>query len=71
VWPASLQQLLFGWNFNQSIVGEVWPASLQWLKFGRSFNQPISGIEWPASLQQLEFVVGPVVVLAGFEVSYW
>ncbi|CAN0363910.1 unnamed protein product, partial [Ectocarpus fasciculatus] len=54
-WPASLQQLSFGYYFNQSIVGAPWPASLHHLSFGDSFNQPIVGAPWPASLQQLSF----------------
>ncbi|CAN0352010.1 unnamed protein product [Ectocarpus fasciculatus] len=55
VWPASLQQLTFGWGFNQPIVNVVWPASLQQLSFRREFNQPIVNVVWPASLQKLSF----------------
>ncbi|CAM9977509.1 unnamed protein product [Ectocarpus fasciculatus] len=49
-WPASLQQLLFGGLFNQSIVGVTWPASLQQLSFRAEFNQPIVGVTWPTSI---------------------
>ncbi|CAN0435400.1 unnamed protein product, partial [Ectocarpus fasciculatus] len=31
VWPASLQELSLGFNFNQPIAEFVWPASLQHL----------------------------------------
>eukprot|EP00752_Nemacystus_decipiens_P017256 g15460.t1 len=33
VWPASLQQLSFGRDFNHPIAGVAWPASLQRLSF--------------------------------------
>ncbi|CAN0528212.1 unnamed protein product, partial [Ectocarpus sp. 8 AP-2014] len=54
-WPASLQQLSFGDDFNQSIAEVVWSASLTQLSFGREFDQPVVGVVWPASLQQLSF----------------
>ncbi|CAB1105529.1 unnamed protein product [Ectocarpus sp. CCAP 1310/34] len=54
-WPASLQQLSFGYKFNKPIADVVWPASLQHLSFGLRFNQPIANIVWPASLQHLSF----------------
>ncbi|CAM9420406.1 unnamed protein product [Ectocarpus fasciculatus] len=54
-WAASLQQLSFGDDFDQSIVGAVWPVSLQLLSFGREFNQAIVGAVWPPSLLRLSF----------------
>ena len=54
----SLQQLTFGYMFDQPINEVVWPASLEELTFGDSFNQPINEVVWPASLQQLTFEYG-------------
>lgn len=42
VWPASLQQVSFGYHFNHSIVRVVRPAALQELHFGNNFNSGLS-----------------------------
>ena len=34
MWPAALQFLSFGEEFDQPITGVAWPASLQELSFG-------------------------------------
>ncbi|CAM9798897.1 unnamed protein product [Ectocarpus sp. 12 AP-2014] len=53
-WPASLQRLGFGNNFDQTPIERAkFPASLQELTFGHNFNQPIEGTVWPDSLQRL------------------
>ncbi|CAM9986872.1 unnamed protein product, partial [Ectocarpus fasciculatus] len=39
LWPASLQQISFGYGFDKPIVDVVWPASLQQLSLGDSFDQ--------------------------------
>lgn len=44
MWPASLQHLEFGLNFNRSMEGAVLPASLQELTFGDSFNHQVTGV---------------------------
>ncbi|CAN0197326.1 unnamed protein product, partial [Ectocarpus sp. 13 AM-2016] len=55
-WPASLQKITFGEDFNQPIErGVEWPDSLQTLVFGVDFNQPVDNVRWPASLQELTF----------------
>ncbi|CAN0248587.1 unnamed protein product, partial [Ectocarpus fasciculatus] len=54
-WPGSLQQLVFGVEFNQPIEGVLWADSLQTLVFGEAFNQPVDNVRWPASLQELTF----------------
>lgn len=55
MWPASLERLSFGENFNQPIDGVAWPVSLRQLSFGESFNRPIDAVVCPASWQQLSF----------------
>ncbi|CAM9818834.1 unnamed protein product [Ectocarpus fasciculatus] len=52
-WPASLQQLSFGKEFNKPIADVEWPVSLQQLTFGGLFNQSIADVVWPASLRSV------------------
>ncbi|CAN0451504.1 unnamed protein product [Ectocarpus sp. 12 AP-2014] len=52
---VSLQQLSFGYDFNQPITGVVWASALQQLSFGSTFDQPITGVAWPVSLQERSF----------------
>lgn len=55
VWPACLQELIFGDDFNQPIESVLWPSSLQSQAFGVEFNQPVERVKWPMSLKQLTF----------------
>ena len=54
-WPAGLQRLTFGLEFNQSLDTVTWPAGLQILTFGGMFNQSLDKVTWPAGLQSLKF----------------
>lgn len=56
VWPDSLQQLKFGYEFSQPINSIRWPESLRELTFGCRFNQEIQDVIWPASLERLTFI---------------
>lgn len=52
-WPACIEQLSFGADFNQPIdVVVVLPASLNQLTFGWDCTQPIAGVVWQATLKQ-------------------
>lgn len=51
----SLQQITFGYNFNQSVDCVTWPPLLQQLAFGNTFDQPIEKVVWPPSLRKLTF----------------
>lgn len=54
-WPAELQRLTFGHNFNRPLGGVVWPPRLQRLVMGTNFNQTIADVVWPKGLQELVF----------------
>lgn len=54
-WPESVEEIVFGWEFNQPIVGIVWPEHLQKLSFGRYFSQCVDRVAWPPSLTHLRF----------------
>lgn len=56
VWPDSLQQLKFGYEFSQPINSVRWPKSLRELTFGCRFNHEIRDVIWPASLERLTFI---------------
>jgi len=53
--PGSLETLVFGDSFNQSLAGLRLPNSLQRLTFGNLFNQILDGVSLPNSLQSLTF----------------
>lgn len=53
-WPAALQQLRFGFPFNQPIE-VLWPAALQELAFRKSAWENEIMVMWPSSLQKLTF----------------
>lgn len=54
-WPASLQKLTFGLEFNRHINDVVWPRSLQQLVFGEMFDHLIDSVTRPKFLQNLKF----------------
>ena len=45
VWPASLQKLSFGDEFDHPTGGVLWPASLEELVVGESFELPVGGVK--------------------------
>ena len=53
--PGSLETLVFGNSFNQSLAGIRVPNSLQSLTFGYSFNQTLERVSLPSSLHHLTF----------------
>lgn len=60
-WPRSLQNIVFGNNFNQPVVGVSWPPFLESIIFGYDFNQPLVGVDhqdqinWPPLLKSVAF----------------
>jgi len=50
-WPAGLQSLSVGRDYNQSLDNVTWPAGLQSLSLGYRFNQSLDNVSWPAGLQ--------------------
>ena len=53
--PETLQNLTFGWMFNQDLEGVTLPGNLQTLTFGARFNQNLEGVTLPGNLQSLTF----------------
>lgn len=53
--PKNLENLSFGWSFNQPLEQIFWPTSLQSLTFGGAFNQSLENVEWPENMQSLTF----------------
>ena len=54
IWPAGLQSLTFGKDFDQSLDNVTsWPAGLQSLTLGENFNRRLDNVKWPAGLQSL------------------
>eukprot|EP00435_Cladocopium_sp_Y103_P073310 s863_g43.t1 len=54
-WPPHLETLIFGHQFDQSLVGGVLPLSLRVLDLGEGFDQPLVGVDWPPKLEELVF----------------
>ena len=54
-WPASLRNLTFDDDFNQSLDNVSFPVGLglQSLCFGGDFDQSLDNMSWPAGLQTL------------------
>lgn len=57
VWPASLQELACGWQFNQPIEGIAFPAGLQKLIFGQNLKQLLKGVLWSTSLEKVQLAL--------------
>ncbi|CAN0032079.1 unnamed protein product, partial [Ectocarpus sp. 12 AP-2014] len=53
--PSEAKRLMFGSNFNHTVVGIRWPEGLEEIRFGSKFSQPVAGVAWPASLKRLSF----------------
>ncbi len=51
--PSSLQNLTFGFEFNQSLEGVTLPSSLQNLTLSRRFNRSLERVTLPSSLRTL------------------
>lgn len=62
VFPETLESLIFGFAFNQSLEpGRVqWPHGLKCLHFGARWNRRLRGAaeSWPALLEELHFGTG-------------
>ena len=43
-WPAGLQSLTLGGNFDRSLDNVTWPAGLQSLTLGENFNQRLDNV---------------------------
>ena len=54
-WPAGLQSLTFGQNFDQSLDDVTWPAGLESLAF-EAFAAEKLNVVWPEGLQSLSFL---------------
>ena len=54
-WPAGLQMLTFGKNFDQNLDNVTWPAGLQSLTFAK-FSAEKLNVVWPEGLQSLSFL---------------
>lgn len=54
-WPAELERLTLGHNFNRPLSGVSWPPRLQRLAVGAMFNQPVKEVAWPEGLEELVF----------------
>ena len=53
--PSSLESLIFGHKFNETLNGVTFPSRLQGLTFGYHFDQSLRGVTLPTGLKTLTF----------------